>query len=309
MGDNLVNSFWKLLFILCVIFYSVNDANSVSEKTQGEIAQSPIIEFTFIPPYGSSLNLEGRVRNAELDSYKVAVFIFVEGGGWLVKPSFSQPLTLIQRDSIWTVDITTAVNDLYATGIHAYLLPNGSALPISGPVACLPDTLTSIAAAEVEVKRTPRTISFAGFEWWVKKSANGVGPDPNIFSDSTENVWLDGGGLHLKITERGGNWYCPEVILNQSLGYGRYSIQISGQIGQINENAVLGLFTWDNDACSEYNKEIDIEFSRWGNAQDNTNAQFVIQPFDVPGNLHRWTMPENLDLSTHNFDWHRDRWP
>ena len=65
-------------------------------------------------------------------------------------------------------------------------------------------------------------------------------------------------------------------------------------------------FTWDNDACTEHHKEIDIEFSRWGNAQDTTNSQYVIQPYIIPGNLHRWTIPTSLDSSTHSFDWYND---
>src|SRR5574341_1745935 len=37
----------------------------------------------------------------------------------------------------------------------------------------------------------PRQISFSGYMWNVKKSNGRVGPGPNYFSDSTQNVWVD----------------------------------------------------------------------------------------------------------------------
>src|SRR5436305_806293 len=64
-----------------------------------------------------------------------------------------------------------------------------------------------------------RTISFSGYTWAVKASTGRVGPGPNYFSDSTNNVWVDTQGrLHLKITKVGGRWNCAEVINQQSLG-------------------------------------------------------------------------------------------
>ena len=154
---------------------------------------------------------------------------------------------------------------------------------------------------------TGRTISFSGYQWNVK-TGNGelVGPGPNYFSDSQSNVWVDSlSRLHLKITHSGGKWQCSEVVLNQSLGYGRYVFHLLGDVGALNKIAVLGLFTWDDDTA-QYDREMDIEFSRWGNASDPTNAQFVAQPFSTPGNLTRWTIPGSMDTSTNGFNWQAD---
>ena len=263
------------------------------------------MEFAFIPPYGSSLDLEGRVQNANPADYRVAVYIFVEGSGWWTKPSFAEPLTAIQSDSTWTCDITTGGSDIYAIKIHAFLLPNGVYPPLVSGLASLPDTLNTISLANVYTIRTPKTISFSGYEWWIKASVDPVGPGPNYFSDSTENVWVDGKDqLHLKITQRNGKWYCPEVICKNSFGYGKYVFYVIGRIGQLDKNVVLGLFTWD-DAPEESHREIDIEFSRWG-VESDTDAQYVVQPWDQSGNRYRWYMPEVLDSSTHSFVWKPD---
>jgi hypothetical protein len=268
-------------------------------------ARSPFIEFTYVPPYGSSYDLEGRVRNVNPADYKVAVYIFVEGAGWWTKPTSANPLTSIQSDSTWICDITTGGSDIYATKIHAFLLPNGVDPPLAGGLPALPETLYTISVANVYTIRSPKTISFSGYEWWVKASVGQVGPGPNYFSDSTENVWVDGQGqLHLKITQRNGKWYCPEVICKNSFGYGKYIFYVTGRIGQLDKNVVLGLFTWD-DSPEESNREIDIEFSRWGTEAD-TNAQYVLQPWDQLGNRHRWMMPELVDSSSHSFDWKPD---
>ncbi len=287
----------RLFFIFFAVILALGVFNS--------LAETPIIEFTFIPPYGSSLDLEGRVRNVDPDSYKVAVYIFIEGSGWWTKPYFAQPLTPIQSDSTWICDITTGGSDIYATEICAFLLPDGIDPPLIGGEAGLPDTLYAISVAHVCTIRTPKTLSFSGHEWWVKASVGKVGPGPNYFSDSIENVWVDEEGqLHLKITQREGGWYCSEVICQDFLDYGNYVFYVNGRVGQFDKNVVLGLFIWDNSP-EESHREIDIEFSRWGEEVD-TNAQYVIQPWDVAGNRYRWIMPQAQDSSTHIFEWNPD---
>ena len=64
----------------------------------------------------------------------------------------------------------------------------------------------------------------------------------------------------------------------------------------------MGLFTWD-DTVPEYNyREIDIEFSRWGE-ETGYNSQYVVQPWYHAGNRHRFNMVLQGDYSTHRFNW------
>lgn len=147
-----------------------------------------------------------------------------------------------------------------------------------------------------------RTVAFAGSSWAVKASTGVVGPGPNVFSDSGQNVWVDAGGqLHMRITNRDGQWQSAEVILDRSLGYGTYRWTLASPVGRLDPNVVLGLFTWSDDAAYNH-REIDIEMARWGNSTSAANAQYAVQPWDGPGNLVRFTQPD-ASPTTHEFTW------
>ena len=267
----------------------------------------PDIGFSSIPIYGTTENIEGFVSGVDISNTKVAVYIFVEGAGWWTKPSTASPQIPINHDRTWCVDVTTGGSDIYATRFHAFLIPNKFYPPISTGNACLPEQLFTISLADREALRLQNTVHFSGYDWYFKNSSTPVGPGPNFFTDNPENVWLDNNqNLHLKITKRGINWYCPEVILINSLGYGKYLFQLSGNIGRLNKNVVFGIFMWDNDACGVNHREIDIEFSRWSNNLDIMNVQYVIQPYNLDGNLHRWQIFSEIDSSTHFFHWQKN---
>jgi len=137
--------------------------------------------------------------------------------------------------------------------------------------------------------------------WKVKASTEPVGPGPNFFSDDPENVWVDAvGRLHLQITHRAGRWRAAEVILDHSLGHGRYRFSVASRIERLDSNVVLGLFTWsDNPDFS--NREIDIEFGRWADAPSR-NARYTVQPADRPGHGHAFVQPRGAP-TTHEFRW------
>jgi hypothetical protein len=147
-------------------------------------------------------------------------------------------------------------------------------------------------------------VSFSGFDWVVKDSDGVfVGPGPNVFSDDVRSVRVDRRGrLHLRVKPIAGVWTCAEVVSVPSFGYGTYRFYLSRRVDALDPNVVLGLFTW-SDSPAENHREIDIEFSRWGNGLEPTNAQYVVQPYDVPGNLVRWTQPRRPRKSTHRFTW------
>ena len=298
--------FGMLMIVHSVVLAGGNLHTRVSIYHDSENELSSLLEFTYIPQYGTSEDLQGRIHDLNPTSFKVAVYIFVEGSGWWTKPTFAQPLTTIRSDSTWTCDITTGGNDVYATQIHAFLLANGITPPQAEGLSDLPSSLFTISTVNVSTIRAARSITFSGDEWWVKASVLPVGPGPNFFPDSSENVWVDTlDQLHMRITKRNGNWYCPEVINKISRGYGKYCFEIKGGVSNLDKNVVLGLFTWDNSS-QENHREIDIEIARWGNASDPTNAQYVVQPYTHSGNLIRWTIPSNTDSSAHCFDWKPD---
>ncbi len=151
-----------------------------------------------------------------------------------------------------------------------------------------------------------RKLEFSGRRWLVKGTDTREGPGPNYFSDDGENVWVDREGrLHLKISERDGQWRCAEVVSEEEFGHGQYVFTLGGGADTINENVVLGLFTWDTDP-EHHNREIDIEIARWGEVA-NENCQYVVQPYEHPGKLHRFGVDLAGAGSTHNFEWGRGR--
>jgi len=152
---------------------------------------------------------------------------------------------------------------------------------------------------------TPKTLQFSGYDWTVKTSSGRVGPGPNYFSDGGDSVSVDAQGrLHLRIRQQNGRWYCAEVISTRSFGYGTYRFYLEGKVDNLDPQIVLGMFTW-NDAPVFNHREIDIEISRWGQA-DNQNAQFVLQPYTHAPNVLRFQIPAGLLASTHAFTWKPD---
>ena len=140
-------------------------------------------------------------------------------------------------------------------------------------------------------------ITWSGYTWNVRSGVGG--PGPNSWNASSSNIWVDGqGNLHLKIIKIGDKWYCSEITLLQSLGYGEYTFEVSTNVENLDKNIVFGLFTYETDS-----KEIDIEFSRWGNPA-KVDGWFTVQP--PPYNtLNQKSFALNLsgDFSTHQFKW------
>jgi hypothetical protein len=145
-------------------------------------------------------------------------------------------------------------------------------------------------------------ISWSGHTWAVKDSGGYLwGPGPNVWSD--RNAWVDAAGrLNLKIARSSsGTWQSAEVIRDgKPLGYGTYRFTIASNVSALDPNVVLGLFLWDARGGA-YNREMDIEFSKWGSASSPTNAQYVVQPWWRHGNLFSFRQPAGS--TTHQFTW------
>jgi len=270
----------------------------------------PGIIITNLPPYDSTNNLGGVVLNALPAAFRVAVFIDVPGYGWVTKPTCAQSLTPIQSDGSWTADITTGGSDQLATRIAALLVSTNYNQPCVLGSNSIPTNIFAQAVASAVVTRTypgPRWLSFSGYDWWVKASTDPLGPGPNYFSDSTNNIWLDGQGqLHLRITNRSNQWQCAELVSARTFGYGSYRFQLASPVDNLNRNAVLGLFTWSDDPAYAY-REIDLECTRLGNATDTNNAQFVVQPYFLTGHLARIAVPAGQTNAALLFTWETNR--
>jgi hypothetical protein len=274
------------------------------------LSAAPAIIITKLPAYGSFDNLGGLVVNANPAACAVAVFIYVPGYGWVTKPTCAQPLTAILPDGSWTTDITTGGSDELATRVAALLVSTNYSQPCVNGSNALPIGVYAQAMASAVVTREypgVRWLSFSDYLWRLKSSSGPVGPGPNYFSDSTSNVWLDAQGeLHLRLTNRSNQWQCAELVSARTFGYGSYRVELDSRVDNFDPNIVLGLFTWSDDPAYDY-REIDIECSRWGNAGDLNNGQFVVQPFSIAGHAARFAVPMGLTNSTLLFTWETNR--
>ena len=89
------------------------------------------------------------------------------------------------------------------------------------------------------------------------------------------------------------------MVLNRSLGYGTYKLTIR-DMSQLEPAAVFSMITWDDAGDKNY-REMDVEVSRWGDSSSNSNMQFVVQPFYIPGNVFAFAAPSGT--LTHVMRW------
>lgn len=155
-------------------------------------------------------------------------------------------------------------------------------------------------------------VYFSGYEWDVKIYENAQqGPGPNWFSGLYEDVWVDEKGyLHMSISNRDGRWWASEVVGRDNIGYGTYTWVVQGDLENIPENIVLGLFSWDNNSFQEAaNSEVDIEFAKWGDTATNKTLHYSVQPVSFgpvyPERTYAAETPAGslIGVSTHSFLW------
>ncbi len=87
---------------------------------------------------------------------------------------------------------------------------------------------------------------------------------------------------------------CAEATLTRSLGYGSYRFVVE-DVSHLEPAAVFII----GPAA-----KMDIEFTRWGRPEAK-NAQYVLKPFDISGNIARFTVPPGT--LTQSMDWQPGR--
>jgi hypothetical protein len=151
-----------------------------------------------------------------------------------------------------------------------------------------------------------RKIKFSGYWWQTLQSNWQMGAGPNYYTDNPNDIWVDPNGLHLKIVNKAPNWYCTEAIANENFGYGTYVFTLKDDANSLDPNMVLGTFTYDVPDANGRPREIDIEFTRWGNQNDPNNAQFAVQPANSPDLLYRFRTGNSAN-TTHVITWKPSR--
>ena len=250
---------------------------------------APTIEFTKVPPAAQGGDervdtIAGRVHGSHPGEQ---IAIYAHSGPWWIQPDPDHPFVSIQSDSTWSTP--THLGFDYA----ALLVEPGYHPPITLDVTpSLGGPVTSVAIIKGSGSPTfspTRALKFSGYDWAVRMVPSNRGGSENLYDP--DNAWTDASGaLHLRINRRSGLWYCAQIALTRSLGYGTYILRVR-DVSHLEPAEVFSMYTFDEWHGDEYYREMDVEMSRWGDAADQNNAQYGIQPFYVPGNVYRFKAP------------------
>jgi hypothetical protein len=262
-----------------------------------DLPRKPSLQLTRVPlanPGGPEQldYIEGRVSDARPDQQ---IVLYAQSDIWYIQPFANRPFTKIQADSTWKN--STHLGTRYAAllvepGYHPE--PKVATLPKEGNGVVAVVTATGKAAVPIVSK----VIHFSGYDWMVRAAASDRGGETNSYDPA--NAWVDQKGyLHLQMAMRDGRWSCANVRLTRSLGYGTYRFVVQDS-ADLQPSAVLGIFTLDEGKPDDTRSELNIELSRWGDPSKK-NAQYVVQPYYVPENISRFTVPAGV--LTHTLRW------
>ena len=248
---------------------------------------APSISIVGLEPNDDTVNGTASVS----DTSKTKVVLWAKTDRWYVQPTIAEPYTIIQSDGTWS-NFTHPWDRIVALLVDSSYVP-GSTRDYH------PSVDPGVLCWDEYPDESLRYISWSGYCWTVK-IADLVDPGPNYFSDDTVNVMIDQEDrLHLKIDFRNNKWYCAEVVLDHSLGYGLYTFQLDSRVDSLDYNAIFAGFIYET-----INQEFDIEFSQ--RLADPFNAQYVAQPWYIPGNMEFFDMSSSSQTS-HSFEWRPDR--
>jgi hypothetical protein len=255
----------------------------------GQDNSPPTIEFSKIPPAAQGGRervdtIAGRVTGAHPGQQ---IVVYARSGPWWVQPWPDQALIPIQADSTWSA--STHLGFEYAAmlvepGYHP--APTTDLAPSPGGAIAAVQIVKGVGPAQI-APTIP--LHFSGYDWKVRTIASDRGGLNNLYDG--DNAWTDASGaMHLRIKKRDGRWSCAEVELTRSLGYGTYLFVVR-DASRLEPAAVLSIATFDDWGGDQHYREMDIEMSRWGDADSKNNAQYAVQPFFVPGNVADFTVP------------------
>jgi hypothetical protein len=256
-----------------------------SERSQ----ETPSISFTKIPPAAQGGRervdtISGRVSGARPGQQ---VVIYAHSGQWWVQPWPDHPFISIKADSTWNTE--THLGFEYAALLvepDYHPLPTMDVAPTQGGSVALVTIVKGVGTPQFA---PTGSLKFSGYDWGVRMIASDRGGTNNLYDP--ENAWTDASGaLHMQIKKKSGRWSCAEIFLNRSLGYGTYSVTVR-DTSRLEPAAVFSMFTFEEWAGEQYYREMDVEVGRWGDAANKNNAQYVIQPFYIPGNLFAFAAP------------------
>ena len=251
---------------------------------------------TLNTPSQGATQLSGHACN--VDPTKAKIVVYALTNQWYVQPLADAPFTSIAADGTWT-------SFTFPWSSITVLLVDPSnyspaATKITNP-ALDPGVL-----AWATYPAGPISVDFSGYTWGIKVTgaapSDQFDPGPNFWSNDPSVVSVAPDGLHLNIANIAGSWQSAEVYLTEPLGYGTYTVQVASRLDQLDQNTVAApLFIY-----AATGQELDFEYSGTGGLiPDPYNAQQVVQPYTVVGNIVRYVQPPTAQF-TSQIEWQAD---
>ena len=273
----------------------VNSAPSIAfSKVPTANQENPYRADLFERDYKTDI-IEGRAAGAR-PGQRIVLYSNTDGR-WGVCRQSGQPFTNIETDGRWKASVHLGIQYAALLVDPTYNPPEQTeSLPIVG------NGVMALAVIKgegsVPIFPSPKVLNFSGYEW--KTSTGPIFRAGSRNSFDPANVWTDqGGALHLRISGSPGKWNAAELKLTRSLGYGTYSFEVR-DVSHLEPSALLTLIAWDGVGTESTRRELDLELGRWGKL-DNTNVNYVVQPYYIPANLVAFRLPPGP--YTHSFHW------
>ena len=290
-------------FSLLLVCSALTGCHSSSKASAPTVTFSKIAPAYQESPYKADFTerdyktdkVDGRVTGAQ-PGQRIVLYAKTDGR-WGVCQQSDMPFTSIDRDNRWKASVHLGLQYAALLVDSTYDPPEQTeSLPIvgNGVVA-----LTVVdGKGPVPVLPPPKMLTFSGYEWIASAGPIFRAGSRNFFDPA--NVWTDErGALHLRISGNPGKWAGGEVKLTRSLGYGTYRFQLR-DVTHLEPSAILTLITWDGVGTESTRRELDVELGRWGSLE-NTNVNYVVQPYYVPGNFVAFRTPPGAYV--HSFRW------
>ena len=286
-----------------LMYFVLAGCHSSSKDSAPAVAFSKVAAAYQESPYKTDITergyktdiSDGRVTGAR-PGQRIVLYAKTDGRWGLCQQS-GQPFTTIESDGQWKASVHLGLQYAALLVDPTYDPPQQTeSLPIVG------NGVVALAVVNGEgpapVLPSPKILNFSGYKWTTTAGPIFRAGSRSFFDPA--NVWTDErGALHLRISGSPGKWAAAEVRLTRSLGYGTYSFQLR-DVSHLEPSALLTLVAWDGVGTESTRRELDVELGRWG-YPDNTNVNYVVQPYYVPANFVAFRVPPGA--YTHSFHW------
>src|SRR5882762_10130247 len=286
-----------------LVYVVLTGCHSSSKTSTPTVAFSKVAAAYQENPYKTDISerdyktdiIDGRVTGAR-PGQRMVLYAKTDGRWGLCQQS-DQPFTNIESDGRWKASVHLGLQYAALLVNPTYDPPQQTeSLPIVG------NGVVTLAVVNGEgsapVLPSPKILNFSGYEWTTSAGPIFHAGSRNFFDPA--NAWTDErGALHLRISGSPGKWAAAEVKLTRSLGYGTYRFQLR-DISHLEPSALLTLIAWDGIGTESTRRELDVELGR-GGYLENTNVNYVVQPYYVPANFVAFRVPPGA--YTHSFRW------